>query len=132
MVTHRSKNYLRPCTLKDTLLCVTWLLRICLCRILLWNNENVTTVYKPWKKLLLKNKKFDGFIWSVSWTQKRDVSDWIDDSWWASETYADMGKKKCGIVIAKVAFCINASSYDINVGNYSISKYTIYLKKVNR
>ncbi len=43
-----------------------------------------------------------------------------------------MGKKKCGIVIAKVAFCINAASYGINVGTYSSNKYTIYLKKVNR
>jgi hypothetical protein len=32
--------------------------------------------------------------------------------------YADMGKKKCRIVIAKVAFCMNATSYDINVGDY--------------
>ncbi len=45
--------------------------------------------------------------------------------------YAEIGKKKCRIVIAEVAFCINALSYDINVGNYSIPKYTIYLKKVN-
>ncbi len=71
---------------------------------------------KPWTKVLLGIKNFDWFIWSVSWTQKRDVIDWIDDSWLASDMYADMGKKKCGKVIAKVAFCITDTPYNIKCG----------------
>ncbi len=74
-------------------------------------------LYKPWTKVLLEIKKFDWFIWSVSWTLKRDVIDWIDDSWWASEMYADMGKENCGIVIAKVAFCISDTPTTLNVGD---------------
>jgi hypothetical protein len=31
--------------------------------------------------------------------------------------YADMGKKKCGIVIAKVAFCITDTPTTLNVGD---------------
>ncbi len=58
--------------------------------------------YKPWIKVLLEIKKFDWSIWSVPWTLKRDVI----DVWLASDMYADMGKKKCGIVVTKVAFCI--------------------------
>ncbi len=64
-------------------------------------------LYKPWTKVLLQIRKFDWFIWSVSWTQKRDVIDWIDDLRFASELKADIGKKKCGIEVVKVAFCIN-------------------------
>ncbi len=71
-------------------------------RILLWKNKSVIILYKPWIKVLLEIKKFDCCIWNVPWTQKRDVI----DVWLASEMYADMGKKKCGIVIANVAFCI--------------------------
>jgi hypothetical protein len=44
---------------------------------------------------------------------KRDVI----DVWLASEMYADMGKKKCGIVIAKVAFCITDTPTTLNVGD---------------
>ncbi len=61
----------------------------------------------------MKNKKLDWFIWSVSWTQKRDVI----DVWLASEMYADMGKKKCGNVIAKVAFPITNTPMTLNVGD---------------
>ncbi len=70
-------------------------------------------LYKTRIKVLLEIKKFDGFIWSVPWTLKRDVI----DVWLASEMYADMGKKKRGIVIAKVAFCITDTPTTLNVGD---------------
>ncbi len=71
-------------------------------------------LYKPWIKVLLETRKFDECIRNVSLDLKRDVIDWIDDSWFASEMYADMGKKKCRIVIAKVAFCItNLLKYEM-------------------
>ncbi len=79
---------------------------------------NVVILYKPRTKAGLKIRKFDGFIWSVSWTQKRDVIDWIDDSWLAFEMYADLGKKKCGIVIANVAFRIIPPPKAYNANNY--------------
>ena len=31
--------------------------------------------------------------------------------------YADMGKKECGIVIAKVVFCITNTPTTLNVGD---------------
>ncbi len=41
---------------------------------------------------------------------------------------ADMGKKKCGIVIAKVAFCITNTPTKLNVGVYDNTqiKYIIF------
>ncbi len=78
---------------------------------------NVVILHKPWTKVLLEIPKFDWFIWSVSRTLKHDISDWTDDVWWASEMYADMGKKKCGIVIAKVAFPITNTPTTLNVGD---------------
>ncbi len=81
-------------------------------------------LYKPWTKVLLEIPKFDWLYLNVPWTQKRDVI----DVWLASEMYADIGKKKCGNVIAKVDFCINATSYDINMGDYDNTqiKYIIF------
>ncbi len=85
-------------------------------------------LYKTWTKALLEIKKFDCCIWNVPWTQKRDVN----DVWLASEMYADMGKKKCGIVIAKVAFPITNTPTTFNVGDYGNKqiKYIIFQSTV--
>ncbi len=85
--------------------------------------------YKLWIKLLLKNKKLDGFIWSVPWTLKRDVI----DVWLASEMYADMGKKKWGIIIAKVDFCITNTPTILSVGDYDNTQieYIIFQSTVS-
>ncbi len=39
--------------------------------------------------------------------------------------YADMGKKKCGIVIANVTFCITNTPTTLNVGDYDNTQKNI-------
>ncbi len=52
----------------------------------------------------------------------------VIDVGWASEMYADMGKKKCRIVVAKVVFCITNTPTTLNVGDYDNTqiKYIIF------
>ncbi len=75
---------------------------------------NVVILYKPWTKVLLENQEIRWLYWNVSLDLKRDVI----DVWLASEMYADMGKKKCRIVISEVAFCIISLPKVWNACNY--------------
>ncbi len=91
-------------------------------------------LYKLWIKLLLKIKKFDWFIWSVSWTLKRNVSDWIDDVWFAFFRECRYESEiKCGIAIANVTFCITNTPTTLNVGDYDNTqiKYIIFQSTVS-
>ncbi len=109
---------------------------------------NVVILYKPWTKAVLKIKKVDWFIWSVPWTLKRNVSNWIDGLW-LGLCRECIHKREiiCGIVIAKVAFCITNAPTKLNVVDYDntqikyiifqstlsyLLKYTIHPKKINR